>query len=456
MRTPQAVRRTAAALVVIVVCGLLFVGPLSRATWAHLGETTFASVIEPIGIAATPGRLLVTRPLCGDPRQVLAIDDAGAASVFATLPARGGGCFEDYIAVAGPADLSRPGFPSPTKGDFVSNDVFVTQGPKILKISLGGVVSTFTTISGCGPSRTGITFDRVGTFGYAMIVTCETGKVWKVAASGAATLIADVAAALGLAAVRIENPDVAPDTFAPYGGHIVVAAEVLSKVFAISPAGVVKAVAQWPAAEGVNTIPGGKCNTSGTRGAFFTAIFRPAASGPGTIVRFPLDALKGLSGRLLVTSQGSAGIGLLTSTGASTITPTLFHANIGKHEGSAFTDCAVPLILKIIVKPGSIPHTINPTSGGTVPVVILSTSFYNALTDTVLSSIRFGFTGTENSIASCNKSGQDFNGDGRLDLLCHGDTKKLGIPGTEPYRGPLIVKLEYIGPGGDPPGEGLD
>jgi hypothetical protein len=455
MHLSQASKRFAVAVLAMSTCGLLFAGPLSSLTSGHVGETNFASVVEPIGIAATPGRLLVTRPLCGDPRQVLAIDDSGATTVFATLPSRGG-CFEDYIAVAGPADPSLPGFPSPTKGGFVSNDVFVTQGAKILKISLSGVVTTFATISSCGPSRTGITFDDVGTFGYAMIVTCESGKVWKVNPSGAATLVADIAALLGLATVRIENPDVAPSTFAPYGGHIVVAAEVLSKVFAVSPAGVVKAVAQWSGAEGVNAVPGGKCNTSGTGAAFFTAIFKPAASGAGTIVRFPLSALEGLSGRLLVTSGATAGIGLLTSTGAATITPTLFHANIGKHEGSSFTDCVVPLILRIIVKPGSIPHTVNPTSSGTVPVAILSTSFYNALTDTVLSSIRFGFTGTENSITSCNNSGQDFNGDGRLDLLCHGEAKKLGIPGTDLYRGPLIVKLEYIGPGGDPFGEGAD
>jgi hypothetical protein len=444
------------AVLVIVICGAILAGPLPKTTWAHIGETTFASVVEPIGVAATPGRLLVTRPLCGDPRQVLAIDDSGATNLFATLPSRGGGCFEDYIAVAGPADPSLPGFPSPTKGGFVSNDVFVTQGPKVLKISLGGAVSTFATIPHCGSSRTGITFDDVGTFGYAMIITCDNGKVWKVSPTGATTLIANIAAALGLASVRVENPDVAPLAFAPYGGHIVVAAEVLSKVFAVSPAGVVKAVAQWPAAEGVHTVPGGKCNTAGTGAAFFTALFKPAASGAGTIVRFPLTALKGLSGRLLVTSQASAGIGLLTSTGANTITPTLFHANIGKHEGSTFTDCLVPLILKIVVKPGSDPYTINPASIGTIPVVILSTSFYDAVKDTVLSSIRFGVTGTETSIKACNKTGLDINGDSRPDLVCHGEVKKLGIQGTAPFHGPLIVKLEWIGPGGDPAGEGLD
>lgn len=438
----------------VIALVLLFIGSRVPPAAGHIGEAAFASITGPVGVAATPGRLYVTSPFCGNPRLVLSIDSGGAASIFATLPARPDGCYEDYIAVAGPADLSQPGFPSPTKGGFPSNVVYVTQGPKILQITPEGVVSVFTTIAACGSSHTGITFDRIGSFDYKMIVTCVGGKVWKVSPDGTATLIANVAAALGLASVHIENPDVAPLNFTPYGGHVFVAAEVLGKVLAVSPAGVVKAVASWPGAEGVRFIPDQKCDVGSSGGAFFTAI-KPV-TGPGTVVKFPLSAFAGKSGRALVMSGSNAGIGLLTSTGGATIVPTLFHASIGKHEGSTFTDCTVPLLLKIIVKPGSIPHTINPRSEGTVPVAILSSPIFNVLTQTVMSSIRFGFTGTENSIKFCNTSGQDVNGDGRLDLVCHGETKKLGIPGTGVYRGPLILKLEYIGPGGDPPGEGFD
>lgn len=446
-------RRLAPPASIVIAIFLLIGPPVPRAA-GHIGEAPFASINGPVGVAATPGRLYVTSPFCGNPRQVLSLDSGGAVSVFATLPARPDGCYEEDIAVAGPADLSQPGFPSPTKGGFPSNFVYVTQGPKILRITPEGAVSLFTTIAACGSSHTGITFDRIGSFDYKMLVTCVGGKVWKVSADGTAVLVADVAAALGLASVHIENPDVAPLGFSPYGGHVFVAAEVLGKVLAISPAGVVKTVASWPGAEGVRFIPDQKCDVGSSGGAFFTAI--KTKTGPGTIVKFPLSAFTGKSGRALVMSGTSAGIGLLTPTGGATIVPTLFHASIGNHEGSTFTDCTVPLLLKIIVKPGSVPHTINPKSEGTVPVAVLSSPIFNALTQTVVSSIRFGFTGTENSIKFCNTSGKDVNGDGRLDLICHGETKRLGIPGSGVYRGPLILKLEYIGPGGDPPGEGFD
>jgi hypothetical protein len=428
----------------------------------HVGETTFATVNGPVGVAATPGRLYVTSPFCGNPRTVLSIDSSGVVSVFATLPERPQGCFEDYIAVAGPADLSKPGFPSPTKGGFISNYLYVAQGAQILQITPDGVVSPFTTIPYCGQSHTGITFDLTGSFGYKMVVTCERGNIWTVSATGAPTLVANVAAALGLASVLIENPNVAPQSFQPYGGHLFVAAESLGKVLAVSPAGAVKRVATWPGAEGIHFIPDTKCDVGASGGTFFTAIKRK--DGPGSVVKFPLSAFAGKSGRALVTSESGAGIGLLTPTGDPTIVPTLFHSNIGKHEGSAFADCTVPLLLAIDVTrsvinlwgiAGGAPG-INPNSDGTTPVAVLSSPIFDAVTQPVISSIRFGFTGNENSIKSCNTAGKDVNGDGRKDLVCQGETRRLGIPGHNIYRGPLTLKLEYLGPGGDPAGEGSD
>ncbi len=454
----RAIRRSVPVTIAVLILGpLLLIGPYAGSTSGHIGETAFASVVEPIGVAATPGRLLVTHPFCNDPREVLSIDSGGAVSVFATLPSLGSACVEMYIAVAGPADPSQPGFPSPTRGGFPSNFAYVTQGPKIYKVSPQGAVSLFTTISSCKGSQTGITFDRIGTFGYAMLVTCDGGTVWKVTADGSVTPIADVASALKLKSVRIEGPDVAPSGFAPHGGRLLVAAEELGQVFAVSPAGTISTVAGWDGAEGVSVIPSNKCIFGTSGGTFFTAIFRPAGKGTGSIFMFPLTAATflGKSGRVLVTSEFGAGIGLLTSSNG-TITVDLFHGNIGQHEGSAFADCTVPLLVKIIVKPGSVPHSINPGSNGTVPVAILSSPTFNALTQTVVSSIRFGFTGTENSIAFCDKSGADVNGDGLLDLICHATIKMLGIPTSGVYRGPLILKMHYNAPGGDPDAEGRD
>ncbi len=452
-RSAKLTWHVAPVVLVTLALGSLLVGPQVRTTSGHIGEAAFVSVVEPVGVAATPGRLLVTHPLCGDPSEVLSIDSGGVVSVFATLPPRGNACVEQNVAVAGPADPTKAGFPSPTRGGFPSNYVYVTRGSKILRITLDGTVTLFTTIPSCiQSSETGITFDHVGSFGWDMIVTCSNGKVWRVNSVGAATLVADVADALGLASVRVENPDVAPLGFVPYGGYLFVAAENLGKVLAVSPSGAVSTVASWSRAEGVNFIPLNKCNFGTSGGTFFTAIFRSAKLGPGSIYEFPLSAFSGKSGGALVTSE-SAGIGLLTSDNGVIATDT-FHESIGRHEGSIFVDCTVPLLLTIIVKPGSVPHLIDPTTEPKVQVAVLSSPIFNAIKDTVLPSIRFGVTGTERSIVSCGSS--DVNGDGRPDLVCQANTSKLGITTPGVYGGALILKLLYNAPGGDPVGEGSD
>jgi uncharacterized delta-60 repeat protein len=73
----------------------------------------------------------------------------------------------------------------------------------------------------------------------------------------------------------------------------------------------------------------------------------------------------------------------------------------------------------IDIKPGDFPNTINPKSGGQLPVAILSNATFHAPTMVDLASPTFGRTGTENSLAFCHRNGQDVNADGFLDLVCN-------------------------------------
>jgi hypothetical protein len=237
-------------------------------------------------------------------------------------------------------------------------------------------------------------------------------------------------------------------TFTPCPGCLLVAAEDVNKVYGISPSGSITSIANWPAAEGVHFVPAGKCSFGNQRGTFFTVILSapPALS---SIYQFPLATIEGQGGNAIVTSESNRGMGLLTPGGIS-----LFHPGIGPHEGSAFVDCGVPTLLKIDVKPGSDPDTINPATEPLVPVAILSSPSFNAAVQPIVSTIRFGRTGTENSIQSC--AAQDVDGDGRPDLLCQAVTARLGIPASGAFDGPLFLKTHYRAAFGDPAAEGGD
>jgi hypothetical protein len=73
----------------------------------------------------------------------------------------------------------------------------------------------------------------------------------------------------------------------------------------------------------------------------------------------------------------------------------------------------------IDIKPVGFPNSINPQSKGRIPVAILSSPTFDAPAQVNQSSLTFGQTGNEPSLAFCNSSPDDVNGDGWPDLVCH-------------------------------------
>jgi len=83
--------------------------------------------------------------------------------------------------------------------------------------------------------------------------------------------------------------------------------------------------------------------------------------------------------------------------------------------------------INIDIKPGNAePAPINPKAKGVVPVALLSSYEFNAL-DADLSTLTFGATGDERSFRRCGKEGEDVNGDGRPDLVCHFENEAAGF-----------------------------
>jgi len=96
--------------------------------------------------------------------------------------------------------------------------------------------------------------------------------------------------------------------------------------------------------------------------------------------------------------------------------------------GAKITDV---ILIAIDIMPGQDPAIINPQSRGNVPVAILSSATFNATTQVDTSSLTLGSTGNESSLAFCNSSGEDVNGDGLLDLVCHFNTQQAGFKSTD-------------------------
>jgi hypothetical protein len=204
-------------------------------TAAGAPAVPFASLTEPIGVAASSTRVLATQY---ETQNVNAIDNLGNVTVLASIP--GSGPKERYIAIA-PSQSSAAGF---TPGD-----IFVSQGTEIYKIkSDGSSVTLFATISDADVDHTGLTFDKVGTFGNKLIATSINGKIWKVDSGGGSTLLVDTGK-------YIEGPAVAPSDFGTYAGQLLVADENNGQVHAIDNAGSVTLdVFDWSGAEAVVVI----------------------------------------------------------------------------------------------------------------------------------------------------------------------------------------------------------
>ena len=88
-----------------------------------------------------------------------------------------------------------------------------------------------------------------------------------------------------------------------------------------------------------------------------------------------------------------------------------------------------PLAVSIDIKPGSTENSINPKSRGKIPVAILSGRGFAAPEAVKQTSLTFGRSGSEQSLAFC--TSEDVNGDGQLDLVCHFETERTSFQGTD-------------------------
>jgi hypothetical protein len=106
------------------------------------------------------------------------------------------------------------------------------------------------------------------------------------------------------------------------------------------------------------------------------------------------------------------------------------------------------LTVGIDIKPDGIPNSINIGSHGVIPVAILSSPTFNAVTAVDVPSLRFGRTGTEASLRFCSRMPVDVNADGLGDLFCHFETTKTTFESGDVQgflSGFTTANLSFIG-----------
>ncbi len=125
-------------------------------------------------------------------------------------------------------------------GGFANRDIYASAGPTVgglYHFSNDGTSQGTFTVTGATSLNTeyvkGIAFDPYGNYGYDMIVSTNSGSLYKVSSTGVATLLASIPGAV------LEGIDFAPAGFGPVGGQVVVASENSSTLFAVSTTGIV-------------------------------------------------------------------------------------------------------------------------------------------------------------------------------------------------------------------------
>ena len=92
--------------------------------------------------------------------------------ILGQIPFGGPQCIEKYLAI-----VPKQSIPA----GFTVKDVYITEGQDIYKFTYpAGPISFFAQVGCPFSDHSSITFDKEGTFGNKMIVTCENGPTWTV------------------------------------------------------------------------------------------------------------------------------------------------------------------------------------------------------------------------------------------------------------------------------------
>ncbi len=247
-------RITLRTKIYLTIVGLLaMVGAVYAAT-----PMFFGSRDEATGIAVSPENMYATA-WCN--QNLYGYDCLGNPFILGFIPFGGPQCIEKYLAIV-PKQCIPAGF--------TVKDVYITEGQDIYKFTYpAGPISFFAQVGCPFSDHSSITFDKEGTFGNKMIITCENGPTWTVDGAGNVDFVGSFTSQGSIA--FCEGPAVAPATFGPgvpldLAGKLLVTDENAQAVDAMDSSGnVTKNVFNWAAGfgkgvENINFVPTLPCS----------------------------------------------------------------------------------------------------------------------------------------------------------------------------------------------------
>ena len=181
------------------------------------------------------------------------------------------------------------------KGGFPTGDIYTGSqvNGNIYHISnAGGAPTLFA--SGLAGGVRGILFDTGSSFGGDMLVTTNSGNIYRVNSAGAVTVLASLAE-------DTEGMDIATSAWGSYAGYLLVDSEGSGTLRLISPTGGVTVVGTVPSAETVSFVPLNLGSSGNALEGFYVANY-------AVDIQFAdASQFAGLLGDAVITSeQGSA------------------------------------------------------------------------------------------------------------------------------------------------------
>jgi hypothetical protein len=179
-------------------------------------------------------------------------------------------------------------------GGFPSRDIYVAAGNTVVHINNAGTTSN-TFVSGLNGSVRGILFDAIGSFGHDMLITTDSGNVYRVNSLGTTSLLASVGE-------DTEGLDIAP-LGAGFGGHdgqLIVASEGSGRIRAITTLGIITnltAPGSLPGAEELTFVPLNLGASGNPVEGFYGADYTP------NVVKANASDFTGFLGDVVVTGE---------------------------------------------------------------------------------------------------------------------------------------------------------